>query len=101
CQSCMMQVVEGTPDPASQAGLKPSLTAQNYFLPCRSRAAGDLVVRLPSDGESLPATIWARQPLSPSVAAVWVAVPADLSDFRPGQYVNLVREDGLVRSYSI
>lgn len=101
CQSCMMQIVEGAPDPASQAGLKSALVAQNYFLPCRSRAAGDLVVRLPSEGDSLAATLRERRSLSPSVAAVWIAVSGSLSDFRPGQYVNLVREDGLVRSYSI
>jgi ferredoxin-NADP reductase len=97
----MMQVVEGAPDPASQAGLKPALVAQNYFLPCRSRPAGDLVVRLPAEGASLAATLRARRALSPSVAAVWIAVPGDVSGFRPGQYVNLVRDDGLVRSYSI
>ncbi len=101
CQSCMMQAVDGAPDPASQAGLKPALAAQNYFLPCCARPACDLTARLPADGASVPARLHARGALCDSVAAVWISVAGELPACRPGQYVNLVREDGLVRSYSI
>jgi ferredoxin-NADP reductase/ferredoxin len=103
CQSCLMQMTEGSPDALAQAGLKPGYVAQNYFLACRSRPASDVVVRLPGQGEgSVAATVLRRQALSPDVAAVWLTVEDAPDAYLPGQYVTLsLRGEAIARSYSV
>lgn len=101
CQSCLMQATQGQPPKASQVGLKASLVEQGYFLPCVARPSCDLAVRLPdSDTALIPARIDEVQRLSHDVARVILHVDKAF-EFRAGQFLNIVREDGLVRSYSI
>lgn len=101
CQSCLMQAVEGTPPAASQAGLKGSLTQQGLFLPCLAKPTEDLKIRLP--GALLggaPARLAKKEWLSETVLRVWLEPLAEFA-VEPGQFVNLLREDGLARSYSV
>ena len=48
----------------------------------------------------LPARVLAVDKLSPRIVRVRLD-PAERIDYRPGQFLNLFRGDGLVRSYSI
>ena len=101
CQSCLMRAVEGRPPESAQVGLNDARKAQGYFLACQARPSDDLVVDL--GGEGLRRTrvaIAAIERLSETVIKVFLE-PETEFEFRAGQYLTLIRDDGLSRSYSI
>jgi NAD(P)H-flavin reductase len=96
----MLRALQGEVPAQAQAGLKDSWKARGYFLACVCHPENDLTV-VPVDADAqVPARIAAMDPLSSDVVRVRVACEAAF-EFMPGQYVTLVREDGLARSYSI
>lgn len=100
CGSCLMRVAEGAIPAKAQAGLKGSWKAQGYFLACVCRPESDVVVTTVGSDAQLGATISAMEFLSHDVLRVRLRCDAPIS-FRAGQYVTIVREGGLARSYSI
>ncbi|QOV92567.1 2Fe-2S iron-sulfur cluster-binding protein [Humisphaera borealis] len=101
CQSCLVRAVEGTPPPASQAGLKDALKAQGFFLACICRPTADLSIALASDAvPRVPARVRSVERLTADVARLTLHCDAPF-DYRPGQFANVVRSDGLSRPYSI
>jgi NAD(P)H-flavin reductase len=76
------------------------MVMQGYFLSCMCRPESDLTVEVAGEGVRTPANIASISSLSQDVALVRIQRPPDF-DYRAGQYVTLVREDGLARSYSI
>jgi NAD(P)H-flavin reductase len=97
----MLRAVRGAPPAASQQGLKESLIQKGYFLPCVARPEEDLEVTPPVDDDvTVSGRIAGIEALSPTVSRVRLALDAPF-DYRPGQFVNLVRADGLIRSYSV
>ena len=101
CQSCMMKATAGTPPAAAQVGLKETLRAQGYFLACSAALTEDLTVTLTAgDALSVPARIADIERLSGDVVRLRLRT-ASRFDYRSGQFVNLARPDGLVRSYSV
>jgi len=99
CQSCLMRASTGTVPPAAQQGLKATLVEQGYFLSCVCRPAGDLELADPG-GLDLPATLETLERLTPTVLRARIRTAARLV-YRAGQYVTLLRADGLARSYSL
>lgn len=101
CQSCALQVVKGQVPAGSQVGLKASLTANGVFLSCIAKPTEDLEVALPGEllGE-VEATLVGKKWLNDTVLQVWLR-PHSNFDVQPGQFLNLLRSDGLARSYSI
>lgn len=99
CGSCLMRAADGALPAKAQAGLKDSWKAQGYFLACVCRPETDLEVMTGVDTQ-LGAMIQSLQFLSADVLEVRLRCDAPIS-FRAGQYVTLVREGGLARSYSI
>lgn len=97
CLTCMLRLREGKVPAAAQQGLKPALAARGHFLPCVCMPSGDLVVEA-TDEEPVyrPAVVTAVERLAPSIRRVRLA-PVRRLDYRPGQFVNLRRRDGLVR----
>jgi len=100
CGSCMLRAIEGGVPAQAQAGLKDSWKARGYFLACVCHPQGDLTVVGVDADVQVPAHITAMEPLSADVVRVRLACDAPF-EFRSGQYVTLVREDGLARSYSV
>ncbi len=101
CRCCMMRAVSGEPGAAAQAGLSLPLREQGFFLPCVCIPKGDLVVAKPTDAiASAAARVERVEIVGRDVARVLVCVPTPF-EFRPGQFVNIVRSDGLARSYSV
>ena len=105
CQSCLLRLNdELSPDTDvsfAQAGLSETMRAQGYFLSCRLLPSQDVSVRMPdTDDCAFPATLVKLQPLSQSVLQVRLRVPREFR-YRAGQYVTLLRPDGLARCYSI
>lgn len=102
CQSCMMKIIDGEVPAQSQQGLKDTYAAKGYFLPCIAKAEHPLTVAaLSSDDDVLvDGTIINRQMLTESVLKVRIAVCGDFN-YQPGQFISLIRPDGLSRCYSI
>ncbi len=101
CQTCLMRAVEGTPPPEAQKELSPTLRLQNYFLPCVCQPTEDLTVILPAGGEAtIPATVHELRPLNDEILQVSLEAHTAL-DYRPGQFIQLFRDEYLGRSYSI
>lgn len=101
CQSCLMKVVDGTPPAAAQKGLKDTLATQGYILSCRCKPDGDLAVTLPdAAGLQCPARVRRVRPLAERVLEVTLAPEGEFA-YRPGQFLTLINEEGVARSYSI
>lgn len=101
CQSCMLRAVKGSVPAEAQQGLKETFRAAGYFLACSWRPAEDLeVARIDAATLRVRGQIETLQPLNGTVMRVRVTTREPL-EYRPGQFVNLVRGDGLTRSYSL
>ncbi|MDA1314647.1 MAG: FAD-binding oxidoreductase [Acidobacteria bacterium] len=101
CHSCLVRAVSGSPPPASQKGLKASLVQKGYFLACTAQLEADLVVGpAAADDVSVSGRILTVESLSKTVFLVRVQLNGSF-EFKAGQFINLVRSDGLVRSYSV
>ena len=101
CQSCLMRSAEGALPESSQKGLKDTLRVQGYFLACQCSPKEALSVsRADSADRQVKATITRIETLSANVVGVWMTTDHPIQ-YRPGQFVNFVREGGLLRSYSV
>jgi NAD(P)H-flavin reductase len=101
CQSCMLQAVGGDLPPKAQTGLRDTHRSQGFFLACNCLPEGDLeIVRANGQGLKTPAVIDAIDLLNETVARVRVQCHTP-PEHRAGQFFNLVRPDGHVRSYSV
>jgi CDP-4-dehydro-6-deoxyglucose reductase, E3 len=101
CQQCLVQATRGSAPPAAQAGLKDAQRLQGYFLACQARVSEDLTISLSgARGLDVPARVISVEPLSGNVIRVRLR-PETAIAYRAGQYITVVRTDGLARSYSI
>lgn len=101
CLTCLQRRVHGDIPPEAQKGLRPNLIALGYFLPCRCRPREDFEFAPPLAGDLYtPAVVHAKELLAPNVCRLLLEPPTALR-YRPGQFINLRRADGLVRSYSL
>lgn len=99
CQSCRLRACEGTPPAASQVGLKATHRERNHFLACLCRPDADLTIAV-GDDPPQDADVVAIDRLSPDVVRLRLRPLAPLH-YRAGQFVTLLRADGLARSYSL
>lgn len=101
CQSCLMQASAGDIPAAAQAGLKPTLAVQGYFLACQCTPQDDLTIR-PADeiGLRQGATVTGLRRLSDQVMEISLSPDAPY-EYRAGQYATLWRDARLGRSYSL
>ncbi len=100
CGSCMLRAVEGEIPAAAQAGLKDSWKAGGYFLACICRPEGPLTVAEAGSDARVAATISSLGKLAADVLRVGLTCTAQFP-YRAGQYLTLIRDSGLARSYSI
>lgn len=101
CQTCMMQSSAANVPGAAQQGLKNTLQAQNFFLACACHPTEDMRISLPDNANRLlPATVVAIRQLNDEILCVGLACP-ELTEYRAGQFINLYREAGFSRSYSL
>lgn len=114
CASCRARLVDGTVSyPFEPPGLSAAEVQAGYILMCLARPASDLRIGLdqPVDAQSLrpqqlPCRVQARRWLSHDVLGLTLKLPRrNPGDpaFRhlPGQYVDLLLDDGRRRSFSI
>ncbi|CAG1022127.1 CDP-4-dehydro-6-deoxyglucose reductase, E3 [Patescibacteria group bacterium] len=101
CQSCLMRSIDTPPPVYAQVGLKNTLQKQQYFLACMCHPIKDMTVSLPNYQTDLfNATVIEKQLLATDIMRVVLEYETEF-EFFAGQFVDLHREDGLARSYSI
>jgi CDP-4-dehydro-6-deoxyglucose reductase, E3 len=100
CQSCLMRAVAGEVPAKARVGLKETWKTRGYFLACACHPQGELELAGVEAELRVDARIESLERLNDSVLAVRLR-PEGPVDYRPGQYVTLLRWDGLARSYSL
>ena len=99
CQSCVLRSTSAPPA-AAQLGLKETLRLQNYFFACLYRPSEDLTIDTDSTPKEQEVQITERVALGPRVIGLKLK-PSEGLSYRAGQFIQLRREDGLTRSYSL
>ncbi|MGM0554743.1 MAG: FAD-binding oxidoreductase [Myxococcota bacterium] len=101
CQTCLLRVTQGDPGETAQKHMRKQLVDSDHFMPCICHPADDLELA-PADLSELTlgALVASKEDVSPTVVKLLVE-PEITLDWTPGQYVNVHRDDGVVRSYSI
>ena len=94
---------EGAIPAAAQEGLKDSWKKQGLLLACVCRPTDDLTVALPTDViREVPAKLVHKHQVSEDVVILRFEIAREHAfPFESGQFVHLVRSDGLTRPYSI
>lgn len=101
CQSCLMRSLNTPPPASAQIGLKNTLQQQHYFLACQCYPEHDMTVALPNQHSVfITARVVSKQLLTTDIVRVVLQYDTEFTFFA-GQFVNLLRDDGLTRSYSI
>ena len=101
CQSCLMRSISGEVPQKAQAGLKPTLTAQNYFLACSCYPEQDIEIALPDAGlGKLEARVADIELLNADILGIRLQ-PSRPVEYKAGQFINLYKDDSTVRSYSL
>jgi CDP-4-dehydro-6-deoxyglucose reductase len=101
CQSCLVQAVSGEVPRRAQAGLSAAQVAQGLFMACVCVPEGPLTVgRAGQVHQRVEAEVVSVDRLSDNVLRVRLKPLSDFT-FRSGQFVRLITDDGLIRSYSI
>lgn len=101
CHSCVMRKTAGALPAASQKGIGEALQLQGFFLSCRCYPERDLAIARAEGGLGrVPASVMGKEVLNHRVLRVALDAGAGFTYF-PGQFVNFIRADGLVRSFSL
>lgn len=100
CLSCILKT-DGPVPAEAQVSLRPTLAEQGYFLPCLCPPADGMLIE-PAEGDGLfsEATIESVDELAPHITRVRLR-PNEAFEYQAGQFINLRRDDGLTRSYSL
>src|ERR1041385_3226229 len=100
CGSCVMRMTRGSVPERAQSGMRDSWKARGYFFACVCVPQEDLDAVQPGNDLRFQGSIASLEMLSSNVIRARLAMESSI-DFRAGQYVTVVRQDGLARSYSI
>jgi len=111
CGSCRARLLSGRVEypGAAPLGLSEQEARQGYVLLCQVRARSDLVVEArliqsaaTAEIKLLPSRIVRRTLLAPDVMQLLLRVPSvEPLECRAGQYIDILLEGGLRRSYSV
>lgn len=100
CHSCILKTKSNICS-ISQKGLNKAKIESGLFLSCQQPADKDLEVFKPDTSMLLTqATVISQDRISDTVAIVKIKTD-DIFAFKAGQFINLIRHDGVCRSYSI
>jgi len=101
CQSCLVRVTSGAVPARAQAGLKETLRARGFALACQIVPETALAISLEGKSDlEVAARVEAVDRLAADVLCVRLRSETELA-YRAGQFVTLLRSDGLARAYSL
>ncbi|NOR80176.1 MAG: 2Fe-2S iron-sulfur cluster binding domain-containing protein, partial [Methyloprofundus sp.] len=101
CHSCLTRSVNQMPPETAQKGLKSTQKQQKYFLACLCHPEQDMQIKLPDQSEMYSqGKVVISEMLNHNTLLLKIECQ-DIQEYFAGQFVNLQRDDGLIRSYSI
>ena len=101
CHSCLSRSIDNAPPETAQKGLKDTQKRQNYFLACLCYPEQDMQIKLPDQSEIFSqGKVVINEMLNHNTLLLKIECQ-DIQEYFAGQFVNLQRDDGLIRSYSI
>lgn len=101
CHTCTMKCTGGQPSAESQSDMTAKEKEANDFLACSCKVSGDISVSMPG-AETLQkytGKILSKIHLSKTIEQIKILLNESF-DYKPGQYINILRSDGIIRSYS-
>jgi CDP-4-dehydro-6-deoxyglucose reductase len=110
CSSCKCRVLSGESVPRhDETGLSEQEKADGWILSCVRSATGDMALEVEDLGgvtlpqaKTLPCRIHSLERLAPDVLQVVLRLPpASAFSFLPGQYIEVIGQGGVRRSYSL
>ena len=100
CQSCTLKTTSGA-DAIAQKGLSASKIESGLFLSCQQKLNKDFdVTKSAESNKHVVGEIIAQERVSPTVVILTIRL-ASVLHYRAGQFVNIIRDDNLSRSYSL
>jgi NAD(P)H-flavin reductase len=100
CQSCTLKTTSGA-DAIAQKGLSTPKKESGLFLSCQQRLTKDFEVTKPAESDTqIVGQILSQERVSKSVVIITIRLASPLT-YHAGQFVNIIRDDNLSRSYSI
>lgn len=100
CHSCLLKTTTQL-DGKSQKGLSSSKRESGYFLSCQQNVDTELEIFRPDTATLLvEGKIISQERISDTVVIVKIKT-GEVYPFKAGQFTNIIREDGVCRSYSI
>jgi ferredoxin-NADP reductase/ferredoxin/truncated hemoglobin YjbI len=101
CRVCLLRSTNGQPPANAQKGIKQNLVDKGYFMSCKCTPEKDMDISRPRPADILTrAVIYEKKILSKDICRLLIE-PATQVYYRAGQFINLKRSDGLIRSYSL
>ncbi|NML44781.1 2Fe-2S iron-sulfur cluster binding domain-containing protein [Ramlibacter sp. G-1-2-2] len=106
CGTCRIKLLQGRVDYEEMPlALAPEEAEAGYALACQARACSDLVISVERDdappAERRQAVVRSVRPWSPDVASLQLEIEGGALQYRPGQYMNVLLESGVHRSFSM
>lgn len=101
CQSCLMKVQEGALPSDSQKGLSEEYCEEKNFLACICKPTENLKIeRASNSAQILNASVKAIELKSDEILILKLKCDEDFN-YKPGQFINIINENNLSRSYSL
>lgn len=101
CQTCLMRSIDGLLPEKAQAGLKPTLAAQNYFMACSCYPETDIEVVMPEAGlGKLSARVVSVEYLGSDILGIKLN-PSSPLEYKAGQFINFFKDEATARCYSL
>ena len=100
CLSCLMRADGAEIPHEAQEGLRDTLRQTGHFLACQFTPAANIAVQRSSGGVYVRMQVRETEALAPAIRRIVLEAP-DTFGARAGQFINIRRADGLVRSYSL
>jgi ferredoxin-NADP reductase len=101
CLTCLLRCSKGRIPSEAENGLRESLRAQGYFLACLASPEDDVELVAPADADLFGrARMIEIERLAPTTTRIRLESATPLY-YHPGQFINIRRGDGLMRSYSL
>lgn len=101
CHTCLLRRMDGSVPEVAQKGIRSTLRTLHYFMACRFEPDTDVEIALPDEASICGSVIVTDiECLALNIRKVRLQTPVPLY-YHAGQYINLRRSDGLMRSYSL
>jgi len=99
CHVCLQRCIRGTIPSEAQRGLRPELSDQGYFMACKCIPLEDMEI-IPPSGLYSTTLVHSKELLGLNICKLLLEPPSSFI-YHGGQFINLRRPDGLIRSYSL